>query len=197
VITDVQRCRRGSIRTRRWLQQRLGLAWFAGIAALTWDACIAPAPLHAYEDQFTLGVDLGYAHASAGRLPHPGAALGVEASIGLNDVWSVRGIASYSLHPGPTSLSIVGLGAELLYLVDVFEFVPYFGAGCDVLGSWYTGSHGLGAEFAVHPVFGIDVLLSREVALGLSARPMFLLSALSREPIYLTVSLGALLLLDL
>jgi hypothetical protein len=196
VTIHVQRRRHASI----WmlcasqLRERPSLALLACLAALH---ALTPAPLRAYEDQATLGVDLGYAHATAGTLPHSGAMLGLEASLGLGDIWSVRAVASYSLHPGATSLSIVMLGAELLYLVDVLEVVPYFGAGVDALGSWFERSHGLAAELGAHPVVGLDWLVNRDMALGIAARPVFSITAWDRAPIYLTVSVSASLLLDL
>jgi hypothetical protein len=182
------------MRCVRWLRARSSWALLACLAGLH---ALLPGLLHAYEDQATLGVDLGYAHASAGTLPHSGAMLGLEASLGLDDIWSVRAIASYSLHPGVHSLSIVMLGAELLYLMDVLEIVPYFGAGLDAIGSWSERSNGLAAEFGMHPVVGLDWLVNRDVALGIAARPVFLITAWNREPIYLTVSVSASLLLDL
>jgi hypothetical protein len=153
---------------------------------------------HAYEDQLSLGVSLGYAHASERDQPHAGGLLGLEGGIGLSDILTVRAFASFSLHPGDRSLSVLALGAELLYLVDVLEIVPYFGAGLDALGSWSRGTGGVAsADFGVHPVIGLDWLLNRDVALGIEARPVFVLTALQRAPVYVTVGVTASLLLDL
>jgi hypothetical protein len=180
---------------RRWL----GKFWLmcAAIACLATAQVAAPPSLHAYEDKAGLALDLGYAQATQHGLPHSGAAVGLEASLGLDDIWTVRGAIGYSLHPGTSSLSVLTLGAELLYLVDVLEIVPYFGAGLDAIGSWVPRAAAFSTEFGVHPVFGVDWLISRDWALGLQARPIFLITALNREPIYLTVSVSAAMLLDL
>jgi hypothetical protein len=173
---------------------RAGRRFAATVAALL---ALWPGRSLAYEDQIGLGVQLGYAHATDSRLPHSGALLGLEVSLGLDDIWSVRGFATYSLHPGTPTLSVAMLGAELLYLVDILEFVPYFGAGLDAIGSWVSGSDGFSAEFGVHPVVGLDWLVTRGWTLGLEARPVFLVTAWSRQPIYITLGVNAALLFDL
>jgi hypothetical protein len=157
----------------------------------------APSASRAYEDKAGLAVDLGYADATQARLPHNGALVGLEASLGLDDIWTVRGALTYSLHPGNPALSVLTLGAELLYLIDVLEVVPYLGAGLDAIGSWAPGAVSFKTEFGVHPVFGVDWLVDRNWAIGLQGRPVFLISAWNREPIYLSVSLNATWLLDL
>ena len=161
--------------------------------------CLAswPARGRAYEDQLGLGVQLAYAHATDSNSPHSGALLGLEASLGLDDIWSVRGFASYSVHPGTPTSSVAVVGAELLYLVDILELVPYFGAGLDALGQWSSGRGSFSAEFGVHPVVGLDWLPSRGWTLGVEARPVFLVTSWSREPIYVTVGVNAALLFDL
>jgi hypothetical protein len=171
-------------------------SWLVFVGAALLHA-LTPLAAHAYEDQATLGVGLGYAYATARALPHNGATLAVDTSIGLDDIWTARAFASYSLHPGNSSLSVLTLGAELLYLVDILEVVPYFGAGLDALGSWVPGAQAFGAEFGVHPVVGIDWLLSRDLALGIVARPVFLLSAWQRTPIYVSATVTLSLLFDL
>ena len=158
---------------------------------------LVPGALHAYEDQASLGVDVGYAYATTKTLPHSGAMLGLEASLGLDDIWTVRAFASYSLHPGARSLSVATFGAELLYLIDVLEWVPYFGAGVTGIGSWFDIAPRVSTELGVHPVVGLDWLVSRQLVLGLVVRPEFLVTAWDRDPIYLSVGLSASLLLDL
>lgn len=156
-----------------------------------------PSAARAYEDKAGLALDLGYAHATQAALPHNGALVGVEASLGLDDIWTVRGALSYSLHPGSPSLSVLMVGAELLYLIDVLEIVPYLGAGIDAIGSWAPGAVSFTTEFGVHPVLGVDWLVGRNLALGLQGRPVFLITAWNQEPIYLSVSLSATWLIDL
>jgi hypothetical protein len=158
----------------------------------------AAAPVRAYEDQLTLGVALGYAHATERALPHPGASAGIEASLGLGVAWSLRAAASYSLHPGDVSLHHAALGVELVYIIDVLEFVPYAGVGIDGLGRWTSAPHAaLEADFGVHPVVGVDWLVSRELGVGLCARPIVALTELEHAPVYLSVTLNATWHLDL
>jgi hypothetical protein len=157
---------------------------------------LAPATLRAYEDKAGLAVDLGYAYATPQTLPHSGALVGVEASRGLDDIWTVRAALTYSLHPGSAPLSVLALGAELLYPIDVLEIVPYLGGGFDAIGSWAHGAS-FATEFGIHPVVGVDWLVERGLALGLQVRPIFLVTAWSSEPIYLSVNLNATWLLDL
>jgi hypothetical protein len=171
-----------------------------GRSVMCWAAllfALGPARARAYEDQVGLGVQLGYAHATDSSLPHSGALLGLEVSLGLDDIWSVRGFATYSLHPGTPTLSVAIAGGELLYLIDILEIVPYFGAGLDAIGSWYSGGTGISAEFGVHPVLGLDWLPGRGFTLGLEARPIFLVTSWSRQPIYVSVGVNAALLFDL
>jgi hypothetical protein len=88
---------------------------------------------------------------------------------------------------GNTPLHRASIGAELVYLIDILEVVPFLGLGIDapisVLGSevW--------ADFAGHAVVGVDWLLAREWSIGLELRPYVLFTALSRtsgDPVWLT-----------
>lgn len=184
---------------RRVVEAHARSVWLLG--ALAANLLIAqsavPSAARAYEDKAGFALDLGYAHATQAALPHNGALVGVEASLGLDDIWTVRGAVSYSLHPGSPSLSVLMVGAELLYLIDVLEIVPYLGAGLDAIGSWAPGVANFTTEFGVHPVLGVDWLVGRNLVLGVQARPVFLISAWNSEPIYLSVSLNATWLLEL
>lgn len=79
------------------------------------------------------------------------------------------------------------LGAEIVYLIDILEVVPFLGLGIDapisVLGDevW--------ADFAGHAVLGVDWLLAREYSIGLELRPYVLFTALPRssgDPVWMT-----------
>ena len=159
-----------------------------------------PSGARAYEDQLTLELGVGYAHAfTDGATPGPGVPLSLAASIGLDDVWTVRATLAYALHPGEPTMHIGLLGAELLYVVDILEVVPYFGVGVDALTTLSDGA--LGADFAAHVVVGADWLLSRTAYVGLDVRPYLLVSELFeadvRFPVYLTVLVRAGLVFDL
>ena len=170
---------------------------FAFLGCVMWQ-WVAAAPAGAYEDQLSLGAGAGYAYAARDGGPHHGVAFDIEASLGLSAVWSLRSVLGYSLHPADRSLSRLSLGAEVVYQVDVLELVPSLGLGLDALGSRsHARPHDTRVDLGLHPVLGIDWLVRRELMLGLSARPIFVLSHASLEPLYLTVSLTASWLLDL
>jgi hypothetical protein len=168
---------------------------FACVFAL-W-ALLLPSAAHAYEDQLSLGLGLGYARATRPGLPHNGGSIELEAGFGLSDTLSARAAVSYGLHPGTSSLSMLGFAGELIYIIDVLAVVPYFGAGLDGLASSHGPKREWRGDFGAHPVVGVDWLLNRDLALGLEARPVFVLSDLSRAPVYFSVNLTASWLLDL
>jgi hypothetical protein len=158
-------------------------------------AASLPSSVRAYEDQLSFGAGAGYAYATQTGSSNHGGYFQLEASLGVSSTWSVRGVLGYGLHPAAPRLSQGILGVEALYLVDVLELVPYAGLGVDALASFGAAD----TRFAVgaHPIVGVDWLLGRSFLLGLSARPIFVLSDLDRGPLYLTVSLSAVWLLDL
>ena len=144
-------------------------------------------PAAAYEDQLTIEGGVGYAHAFRSDVPS-GASFGLAASVGLDDVWTIKATFAYGVHPaGPAQHVFVG-GAELIYVVDVLEIVPYFGAGLDALGAVRGADRSL--DLAAHLVFGADYLLSRSVFVGVEVRPHLLVTQLAandeRAPLYVT-----------
>jgi hypothetical protein len=156
------------------------------------------APARAYEDQLSLGVSLGYAHAvsdAASASPPHGALAALDTTLGLDDIWTLRAQFGFGWHPAPAPMSVFLASTELLYMVDVLEIVPYFGAGVDGLGRLRSAA--LEIELGVHPVLGLDWLPQRELVLGIALRPVFLVSALDHDPVYLTISASASLLFDL
>jgi len=151
-------------------------------------------PAAAYEDQATLGLGLGYAHAF-GIDPSPGAAIALSASLGLGQSWSARALAGYALHPASGHPLHVGLaGAELVYLIDVIEVVPWFGLGADGVLRALRGE--LEPELAAHAVVGLDYLWSRELTLSLELRPYVILTDLEGAPVYGAVIVSAVWMLD-
>jgi hypothetical protein len=148
----------------------------------------------AYEDQLTLGLGAGYAHAAASGLPRSGAAVELSASAGLAPAWSVRTRAAYALHPGDRALHVALLDGELLYLIDVLQLVPYFGAGAG--GIARAGAIEFDVDASAHLVLGLDYLVSRAVTLELEARPYLILTELARDPFYLTITAGVVFMFD-
>ncbi|HKP55567.1 MAG TPA: hypothetical protein VJV78_02540 [Polyangiales bacterium] len=157
---------------------------FVAVSGAVWLVWVGALPARAYEDQTSLDAELSYGHAVSDAMPPNGMALGLGASLGLSNVFSVRGQLTCALHPGePRFTTLLLASAELLYLIDVFEIVPYFGLGVDGVGTLASGRD-FGADLGLHPVLGFDWLLSREVALGVAIRPVFLMTALDDDPLY-------------
>lgn len=169
------------------------MVYALGFASLC-GALLSARPAAAYEDQATLGLGLGYAHAF-GVDPAPGAAVALSGSLGLGQSWSARALVGYALHPEPERPLHVGLaGAELVYLIDVIELVPWLGLGADGV-LWAQGDE-LGPELAAHAVLGLDYLWSRELTLSLELRPYLLLTELDGTPVYGAVIVSASWMLD-
>lgn len=160
-------------------------------------ATAAAAPAHAYEDQASFDAELSYVHAFADSGSREGVALGLGASLGLSNVLTLRGQLVWALHPSDAPVVSVFLAtAELVYVVDVFDIVPYFGAGIDGIGSVQSGRD-FQPDFGVHPIIGADWIVSREFALGLQVRPVFVLTALDAVPLYFKVGVSLSYLFDL
>jgi hypothetical protein len=160
-------------------------AWLLGLAAL---AGLTPAEARAYEDRLTVGVELGVGVVVIpdSALPCCGPLAGITSSIGLDDVFSVRGHLAYAYHPAGDALHVAVFGAELLYLVDIVEIVPYFGLGLDGLGSLFEATAAV--ELGVHLVGGLEYLFSRDSLLGVDLRLHYvpLSSADRTQPVYFT-----------
>jgi hypothetical protein len=158
--------------------------------------CWAPASAaRAYEDQFTLGLGAGYAYAPSSSQPQNGALFDLSSSVGLSAVLSLRARLSYAFHPAQQPLHAGLVGAELLYLVDVVQLVPYFGVGVDAVGR-ARSPEPLGVDGALNLVAGLDYLVSRKLALGIDLRPVLLLTALHRDPVYMAITANATWLFD-
>ena len=101
-------------------------------------------------------------------------------SIGLGDTWEIRARAAYAYHPEP--MHRIAGGAELVYLIDVFEFVPFLGIG--VAGIATDVSDVWTADLAADLVVGLDVLLTREVTLGGVLRPALVVTSINQAPLW-------------
>lgn len=155
-------------------------------------ALLAPATAYAYEDQIGLALGLGYAVIPSDTpLPQHGLVLQAEAGFGLGDTWELRALAGYAVHIDDEPLHRIHVGAELVYLVDILEVVPFFGIGIDLPITIHPGVVDV-ADFAGHAVVGIDWLLSREFALGVEARPYVLFTRLDADaPVWITAVIRA------
>lgn len=169
----------------------------ASIAAI---AVLLPSPARAYEDRAALSLEAGYAGIlSDSPLPDHGFVAGFGVGFGLSDVWELRVDAAYAFHPG--TLHRMRGSAEVIYVIDVLTVVPYLGLGVGALGS-VSVPGGVEptqawADFTAHAVVGFDVLLDRDWTVGLTVRPIFLLTSLPTDPFYLTITARASYLVDL
>lgn len=177
--------------------RRAGSAVWLAYATACWAllALRAPGVAHAYEDQVTLGLGAGYTNAVSDSLPQHGALFDVSSSVGLSNVWTIRGRVSYAYHPDDVPMHVGIVGAELLYMIDVTEVVPYFGIGMDGIG--HALKHGaLTVDAASHVVLGIDYLVSRRVALELDGRALALWTALDHDPLYIAATASVIWIFD-
>ena len=166
---------------------------FASLALAIGTVLCAARPAAAYEDQATLGVGLGYAHAF-GVDPASGAMLALSGSVGLGETLAARALLGYALHPSDEPLHVGVAGAELVYLIDVIELVPWFGLGADAVLRARAGE--LRPELAAHAVLGLDYLVSRALTLTLELRPYVMLTDLDGAPAYGAVIVSATWMLD-
>ncbi len=146
---------------------------------------------YAYEDRGSIDFGIGYAQAFD-DIPGSSAGIGIRggASWGIDDIWTLRGELAWNYHPGADADLHVGiLGGELLYILDVLEWVPFFGAGLDAL--LLLPRHKVESDIAAHAVVGIDYILSINWVIGLDARLYvlpFSLSSQEVDPLYLNIS---------
>lgn len=139
--------------------------------ALAVAVLIPPAPAAAYEDEITLGLGAGYAWSVAedDRVGRHGIAGTLTVSGGLDDVLALRALLSYAAHPAsPDTTHVVIGGGEIIYLLDVLELVPFFGAGIDAAASIVDGDGAL--ELGAHLLVGVDWLVSFDWLVGLDIR---------------------------
>ena len=151
----------------------------------------APAPARAYEDQVGLTLGLGYVSTPIGDRPTHGIGGGLVLGWGLDDVFTVRGRLDYSVHPGgegPTQHRGM-LGAELLYLLDVLAWVPYFGAGAAGVAWLVDGD--LQPDVGLFLVGGLQYLWQRELIFGLEVRGLAVARAPEDEFAQMLVMLSA------
>lgn len=131
-------------------------------------------PARAYEEQASLDLAVGYGgvlHSDAVG-PHL-AALDVGASLGIRDFLVLRGALGYGLAAGDHPPKSMARGrVELAYLIDVLQWVPFFGLGA---GFWLgDGAQGFFARGAGHAVVGLDYLATRQWTVGVDVRTGFL-----------------------
>ncbi len=102
---------------------------------------------------------------AAGRLGVYGA---FDVHYGIDDAWSVGGFAGGLYRPEGGLDGLFFGGAELLYALDIVQFVPLIGVGIGVVGG--TGELAGGAQPALFVRGGLDYMWDREHTAGLDIR---------------------------
>lgn len=165
---------------------QLSRFWMPLLVALV---VLTATPARAYEDQATLSLDAGMGFALSNDAPTIGITGGIGGTLGIGDAWMLGARLGYSGHPGSPALHVGTAGVEAIYLVDILEWVPFFGLGTDVV----FAHHGQGsANWALHAIAGLDWSFSREWLVGVDARIYVLPLSLDEagiEPAYLQVGL--------
>lgn len=160
-------------------------------------ASLSPGVARAYEDQLGLSVTAGYVGITADT-PYPPHALavGVGVGVGLDDTWELRAHLDYAYHVEGMHRAIASV--DLVYLVDVLSVVPYLGLSAGgalsvledpLLASPLVGDDRVRGDLRLGIVLGLDVLLSREAAIGLELRPGAYVTDFDRSPIELGASI--------
>lgn len=152
---------------------------------------LGPAEAKAYEDQVGLGLDAGYAVVLGNAdLPAHGIPFGLTFWWGLGDTFQLQGRIGYAPHPDLQTLHVGVASAEILYLLDLMQVVPFAGVGADLL--YLRRGSAAAFEPAFHLLVGLDYLIDRRWIAGLDIRPFVLpleIPARGFSPVYLTASL--------
>lgn len=160
--------------------------------ALFWTSSAA-----AFEDKLALGAGAGYA-LSPGIEPAHGIALDLQAGLGLSQTWQLRAGGTFGAHPHPIGeLYSAALRAELLYLIDIVDIVPFAGVG--IAGIALFGDDPLDVEPAAHVAVGAAYWLSFDWLLQLDVRAHVMPFAdvdNERDWLYLVSTLSVVLALD-
>lgn len=157
---------------------------------------LAASPASAFEDKLTLGAGAGYAVWPGVPAAH-GAALDLQAGLGLSETWQARVGAAFALHPHVSedlALKTLSVRAEIVYLIDIVDIVPFGGVGISGLGLFTVRDAEL--EPAAHLVAGAAYWLSFDWLLQLDVRAHLVPDAIEGNPIYLVSTLSLVVALD-
>ncbi|MEY4514361.1 MAG: hypothetical protein RLZZ450_6483 [Pseudomonadota bacterium] len=152
-------------------------AWLSCIAAVV--ACLLPSgDAHAYDEQASLDLALGYALTVQDDTSTQGASVDVGASLGLSDAVVARATLGYAtlVEPRYAEREVSHLGrlrVEGLYLLDVLKVVPFFGLGVTLTNSPHDAA-ALPVRPGGHLLFGVDYLASRSWIVGVDVRSALL-----------------------
>jgi hypothetical protein len=128
-----------------------------------------PSMASAYEDQATLGLEVGYAGIPrTDTLPRNGVDVGLIAGGGFGDAWSIQGLLSYNIFPNERPMHLGMAGLETVYALDIVRFVPLIGAGLD--GLLTVRDARTRGDFALHVLLGVDYLINPRWLIGADVR---------------------------
>ena len=163
------------------------------VFALVMVACWASSAT-AFADKLALSAGAGYAAWPGVATPH-GVALDLQVGVGLSQAWQLRAGGGTAFHiSGDDTLHTATARAELVYLIDIVEIVPFAGLGVSGIAAFRDGEGEL--EPAVHFVGGAAYWLSFDWLLELDVRAHFMPGEVQREPLYLVSTLSVVLTLD-
>lgn len=151
-------------------------------------ALFAPREARAFERQFHIGAEAGYAALvnGAGATLH-GFGGGVRLTYGVSDTVNALAIVDVSVHPATTyhglpvdGQVLAGGALGLAYVVDILQWIPWVGA---TAGAYYSaGPTDSGPRLALGIPFGLDYQLSRSIVLGAAGEyKLFLLDPTGAE----------------
>jgi hypothetical protein len=141
---------------------------------------------HAYEEQLSVDVAVGYARVThsdtlssrpappSSTLPANLPAIDLGVSLGISDWLVLRGALGYGLllDKQKQTYHLGRARVELAYLIDIVQWVPFVGLGA---GLWLIDTRSeLAPRGAGHLVFGLDYLATRSWTLGVDVRTGFL-----------------------
>jgi hypothetical protein len=125
---------------------------------------------------------------------------GASARFGLGDAWELRIDVAHAIHP--ELLHRLRTSAEIVYLVDILQVVPFVGLGTGATFSFVLEAAPdqpayVRPDFELHVTAGFDVLLDRDWTVGLVVRPIFQLTSAEADLFYLTITARLSYLIDL
>lgn len=148
-------------------------------------ALLAPRAASAYEHQWHVGGDFGYAALFDGSTAN-GFGGGAYFAYGLNDSFNLMGQVDATYHPGDHWLVVSG-GVGAGYVFDVLQWVPYVGLLVGPAGLISTTKCAAmepcrALRFSAEIPFGIDYAVSRSFAVGVAGRVQLLIPGSTPAP---------------
>jgi len=147
----------------------------AAATAAALAALLATEQAAAFERQWHAGASFGYALlADPGTYPGFGGRL--HAAYGLTDAFNAVVEFDMASHPGGNYLVLGGSGG-ITYVVDILQWVPYFGLEVGAYDLMFAGACGGGGEPSCHSAklglavpFGVDYAVTRGFAIGAAGK---------------------------